>query len=158
LTRNINLVQYADNNPQYANEHLCKLIEKQNFNLTKLEKSNVLLIKKLENNDIDNLSGLLVEREKIEKQISKLDHQIKNYINKKIKKNTGILNNNSLTLIKLMQQKSIDINKSFQIIIEMTNKLQSAVEQNLQWLRRGSKMIETYTSFNNNKTHYELDG
>ena len=158
MTRNINLVQYIDNNPHYTNEHLCKLIEKQNFNLTKLEKSNSLLIKKLEINDIDNLSGLLVEREKIEKQISKLDHQIKNYINKKIKKNTGILNNNTLTLIKLMQQKSIDINKSFQIIIEMTNKLQSAVEQNLQWLRRGSKMIETYTSFNNNKTHYELDG
>ncbi len=141
-----------------VNDYLSNLLEKQNFNLTELEKSNTLLINKLKNDDVDNLSGILIKREKIEKHISKLDVQINNYINKKIKKSTGILNNNNLTLITIIQDKVINISKSFQIIIEMIKKYQSLLEQNLNHLRRETQVIVSYTSFNKGQTHYESKG
>lgn len=145
-------------NAETINDHLNNLLEEQNAHLLDLEKSNTLLINRLKSKNIENLSKILIKRERIEKHITKLDDRINNYFHKKIKKNTGILNNNNLTLIKLIQDKSLTIGKSFHIIIEMIKKYQSALEQNLNSLRRETMVVESYTSFNKGHTQYELKG
>ncbi len=156
LTRNIDLDKRNNINPQDANDFIGDLLEKQNFNMTELQNSNILLINKLRNHNIKNLKEIILKREKIENDISKLNRKINNFFNEIIKKNTGILNNNNLTLIQKIKEQAININKSFQIMIEMIKKHQSIFEQNLNLLYRDTKVLKSYTCYNRGYKRYEV--
>jgi len=158
LTGNIDLPVSENTTSSGMEDKLDNLLTMQIEKLSQLEKANSFLLEKLNNEDIDDLVTIIMERKSLDQEIQNLDNQIKIILSRLNKNNSGILKNNTLHLQTLVQNKASEVKRSLSLLNDLTQKIQGSFLIKLTGLLKQNKAAESYVTSNTKRTRYDING
>lgn len=158
LTESIDLPVLENSKNAGMENELINLLTLQIEKLSQLEKANSFLLTKLNNEEIDDLVTIMMDRKTLDQEIQNLDIQIKKRLTIVEKNNSGILNNNIIHLLESVHNHALSVDSSLSIINEKVKKIHDSYNSKLTDLFNKNKAAVRYISGNDKRTRYEING